>query len=144
VVSATRPETGKIAIPGAFTGHSGDFRRAYADRRRPIMFVDTLMVRLLAKHPSGKSRRREPKRRPLSPAGFNLPHDFRGGRGRGFRDILSRRLCWAFAASGTALFKISARLSRSGIVTPRQALQLMRWSSRLHRIAIRLLRRGCW
>jgi hypothetical protein len=108
------------------------------------MFLDALTMRLPAGHPSGNPGRKQPRPRPGPPGRSNHPHDFGGGRGRRFRAILSRRLCWAFAVAGTALFKISVRLSRSGIVTRKQALRLMRWSIRLHQISIRLLRRGCW
>jgi hypothetical protein len=58
-----------------------------------------------------------------------------------FSDLANRHLCWAFAASGTALFAITTRLARIGLLTRGQALYLMRGSMDLHGLAIRFLRR---
>lgn len=56
-------------------------------------------------------------------------------------DLANRHLCWAFAATGAALFAITVRLARSGLLTRRQSLCLMRGSMRLHGLAIHILRR---
>ncbi len=59
-------------------------------------------------------------------------------------DGLRRWLCWALAAMGTALFRISFRLSRRRILSRSQSLVLLHWSISLHLAAIRMLRRGKW
>ena len=47
-------------------------------------------------------------------------------------------------AAGAVLFRSAVRLSRHGLLTRRQTLRLVRWSTHLHRVAIRLLRQGRW
>ncbi len=56
-------------------------------------------------------------------------------------ELANRHLCWAFAATGTALFVITVRLARGGLLTRAQSVYLMRNAMHLHGLAIRMLRR---
>lgn len=62
------------------------------------------------------------------------------GRSEWLLDLANRYLCWAFAATGAALFAITVRLARNGLLSRRQSLYLMRGSMHLHSLAIQMLR----
>jgi len=100
------------------------------------MPINVFMLRSLPAQPAGKPRRRLPR------DSDRWPYDRRDRSGWPFGDTVSRWLCWAFALSGVALFRLTVRLLRHGILTRRQSLRLVLWSTHLHRIAVRLLRCG--
>ena len=108
------------------------------------MFIDALALLFAADNTRRNPKRRRGNRTPTRYLERRKPLGLGSGFARRIGDELNRGLCWAFAASGTTLFKIAARLARNGILTRRQSLRLMCWSTRLHRIAIMLLRRKDW
>ncbi|WP_162911242.1 hypothetical protein [Shinella zoogloeoides] len=80
---------------------------------------------------------------PYGKKGRSVPHPSSRGLARQ-AEAVDRWLCWAFAAAGAVLFRSAVRLSRHGLLNRRQTLRLVRWSTHLHRVAIRLLRQGRW
>lgn len=65
-------------------------------------------------------------------------------RDRSVRGALTRLLCWGMAALSNAIIKLAAALWRRDLLTPADALWLLRGATALQRRALRLLRRGRW
>jgi hypothetical protein len=102
------------------------------------MLTNVFALHSLPAQPASKPKRRLPQ------DSGPWRSDRRDRSGQHFGDAINRWLCWAFALSGAALFRLTVYLSRHGILTRRQSFGLLCWSTRLHRIAVRLLRSGRW
>ena len=110
----------------------------------PIAPDNTLILRFQADRSRNGPRGRLPPRRPRRPPSFKPSDCDRSGLWSRARDAWDRRSCWAFAVSGATLFRMTIWLARNGFLSRSQISHLLRWSIQLHRIAIRLLRRGHW
>ena len=58
--------------------------------------------------------------------------------------LLTRLVCWGMAALSNAIIKLAASLWRRDLLTPADALWMLRGATTLQRTALRLLRRGRW
>lgn len=63
---------------------------------------------------------------------------------RSMSGALTQLICWAMAALSNAIIKLAASLWRRDLLTPADALWMLRGATALQRTALRLLRRGRW
>jgi hypothetical protein len=73
---------------------------------------------------------------------FITAHDTH--RDRSMTGALTRLVCWGMAALANAIIKLAAALWRRDLLTPADALWMLRGATALQRAALRLLRRGRW